>query len=435
MRAIAESYDPVKLIIERRKDQLTRLPWQIRIKHDGSTKRLKAAQLSARQYAIIAEVTRFWKRPTHDLSFRAWLRMLVDDLLVIDAPSLYCERNDAGYLVGLSPIDGSVINVLIDDRGRTPGPGPWDGQPFDWLGQRVTTDNFEQLGFKIANGLLYPVAYQEVLKGLPAVNYTTWDLVYRPMNLRTRGVYGCSPVQQIVTTIATAMRRSIGQLEYFREGNQPDAFFALPETWTPDKVQQFQDYFDSLYSGNLANRRKMKFVVAGNNSPYIATKEPPLKTEFDVWIIRFVCFAFSYPPSAFVSLSNRSIAESHEKQAEEEGTGPLKQHIAEMINEIVEKEFGDEVEFVFAEEDEVDQEKQSKILQRLTDSGIYTPNEARERLGEELSADPGANSLGIKTATGRVPIGQVHPEQEEDEETPLERLHKSITRAIKETRK
>jgi hypothetical protein len=35
--------------------------------------------------------------------------------------------------------------------------------------------------------------------------------------------------------------------------------------------------------------------------------------------VRVICFSFSYPPGAFVSLPNRSIAEQHEKHAEEEG--------------------------------------------------------------------------------------------------------------------
>jgi len=115
--------------------------------------------------------------------------------------------------------------------------------------------------------------------------------------------FGRSPVEQIVITITTAMRRSFAQLEYFREGNQPDAVFGLPETWSPDKVQQFQDYWDSVYSGNLANRRRMKFIPSGTGSRYTALKEPPLKNEFDEWLVRIVCAAFNYSPSAFVSLS------------------------------------------------------------------------------------------------------------------------------------
>jgi hypothetical protein len=362
LRNLADAYDPVRLIIERRKDQMCRLPWTIRAKHPEGGKRPKAAQLSPQMRGVIKDVEYFFKFPSDGLSFRTWLRELLEDLLVLDAPALYAGRDNTGNMVSLDPVDGGTIKPVIDDQGRRPRPFRWDGQPFSWMGQTVDASTYQNIGCRIADGLLYVPAYQQILKGLPAVNYTIWDLVYRPLNLRTNSVFGRSPVEQIVMTISTAMRRAAAQFEYFREGNMPDAVFGLPETWTPDKVQQFQDYWDNLYSGNLANRRKMKFIPSGTNSRYTALHEPPLKNEFDEWLTRIVCFAFSYPPSAFVSLSNRSIAESHEKQAEEEGTEPLKLWFADMANDIIEREFSDEVEFAWLEEETVDQKIQSEVI-------------------------------------------------------------------------
>lgn len=78
----------------------------------------------------------------------------------------------------------------------------------------------------------------------------------------------------------------------------------------------------------------MKFLPGGANNAYTALKEPPLKNEFDEWLVRIVCAAFSYPPQAFTALSNRSTAEQHEKTAEEEGLGPLKLWFADLANEI-----------------------------------------------------------------------------------------------------
>jgi hypothetical protein len=109
----------------------------------------------------------------------------------------------------------------------------------------------------------------------------------------------------------------------------------LPADWTPDKAEQFQSYWDNLYSGQLGARPKLKFIPTGTANAYTEIKEPPLKSEFDEWLTRIVCFAFSYPPAAFLALSNRSTAEQHAKQAEEEGSEPLKLHIADMINSIV----------------------------------------------------------------------------------------------------
>jgi hypothetical protein len=404
LRSLASAYDPIKLIIEKRKDQLCRVPWQIRVRHEDG-KRPKVAQLSPQTRSLIKDVTQFFKFPAENMSFRVWLRMLLDDLLIIDAPALYCDRSPTGDLIALSPIDGATIKPVIDERGRLPRAFRWNGTPFVWCGETVNTSNYESIGCKIANGLLYLPAFQQNLHGMPAVGMTTWDLIYRPINLRTHGVYGCSPVEMIVTTISTAMRRAMSQLEYFREGNQPEAIFSLPETWTPDKTQQFQDYFDSMFSGNLGNRRKLKFIPAGTNSAYTALKEPPLKNEFDEWLIRIVCFAFSYPPSAFVSLSNRSIAEQHEKQSEEEGVEPLKEWFADMANEIICREFGDEVEFAWFEEQEIEPEKQKNILTGYAESGVLTLNQVREKIGEEPDPDPAANKLMVRTQTGYIPIG------------------------------
>lgn len=404
LRNLADSYDPLRIILERRKDQLCRVPWQIRIRHDGDGRRPKAAQLSPQMRGTIKDVTQFFKFPSNGLSFRSFLRMLL--LLVLDAPSIYCERDAAGTLTALAPVDGGLIRPVIGDDGRPPRPMRWTGEPFLWNGSEVNTQNYLAIGCKIVGSVLYVPAHAQTLRGLPAVNYTTWDLLYRPLNLRTNSVFGRSPVEQVAVTVSTAMRRSLSQLEYFKEGNQPDAIHTLPETWTPDQTMRFQDYWDNLFSGNLGNRRRMKFIPGGSGSRYNATKEPPLKNEFDEFLIRIVCAALSYPPSAFVSLSNRSIAESHERQAEEEGTEPLKAWFCELANEIICKEFSDEIEFAWLEEEVVDQKVQAEVISTYVQNGILTINQAREKIGEEPDPNPAANTLMAMTPSGFVVVGK-----------------------------
>lgn len=421
LRMMAESFDPMRLIIERRKDQMCRLPWNIRYKKDDKKKSVAPKDMSEKQRKRLTDITNFFKKPDREVSFRSWMRAVLDDLLVIDAPSIYCERNRGGGLIGLRYLDGANIKRIIDDWGRTPEPIPFTGQPFQWNGGWVTMENHQAAGFRLVPGsavagqmpfgvepppfAMLPPSYQQVLKGLPAVNYTTWDLLYRPFNLRPGRVYGMSPVEQVVTTVNIALRRNMAQLDYYREGNQPESIYGVPEGWTPDQVGRFQDYWDALHVGNMAARRRMKFLPGGNGSNYTALKEPPLKTEFDEWLIRIVCFAFSYPPAAFVSLQNRSIAETHERQAEEEGVEPLKQWAAELFNEILEREFPDDgVEFAWAEENEIDPEKQSTILRGYAEDGVFTLNMVREKLGEEPDPNPAANRLMVKTGVGYVPI-------------------------------
>src|SRR5262249_39693697 len=150
--SLANSYDPLRLIIERRKDQMVRLKWSIRPKHDGPGRRPKVAALPAATRERIADIESFFRKPDYEIGFRQWVRALLEDLFVIDAPTLYCERDRFGSLIGLQVTDGATIKRVIDDRGRTPRPLRWTGAPFMWNGQQVNAENFAELGFKVHGG-------------------------------------------------------------------------------------------------------------------------------------------------------------------------------------------------------------------------------------------------------------------------------------------
>ena len=74
----------------------------------------------------------------------------------------------------------------------------------------------------------------------------------------------------------------------------------MPEGWTPEQIERFQDYWDALYAGNTAQRRHAKFVPGGVAKTFIPTKEPELTGAADEWLARVVCFAFSVSPQGFV---------------------------------------------------------------------------------------------------------------------------------------
>jgi phage portal protein BeeE len=83
--------------------------------------------------------------------------------------------------------------------------------------------------------MVYPPAYQQVLKGLPAVNYSARDVIYRPRNVRAHKDYGYSPVQQVLMTVNIALRRQLWQLDYYSEGSIPDALIGVPQGWMPER--------------------------------------------------------------------------------------------------------------------------------------------------------------------------------------------------------
>ncbi len=371
LRSLAETYDLLRLVIETRKDQVERMAWSIRPRH-GS-----AGPGAAR----IKQLTRFFHKPDGVHNFAPWLRMLLEDLFVIDAPTLWKQRNRGGELIALHPLDGATMKRVIDDWGRTPQPYHDEG------------------------GLVHPVAYQQILKGYPAVDYPARDIIYAPRNMRSNRVYGFSPVEQIVMTVSIALKRQLFTLSHYTEGNIPESLIGVPENWTPDQIKNFQDYWDAYFTGDLAARRRAKFVPGGVAKTFIQTKEPELKNSFDEWLARVVCYAFSVSHQAFVNQSNRSTGETQKEMAEEEGLWPILKWIKRLIDDVLVDDFGEtELEFAWGEDAQIDAAQQAQVLSSYVNAGILTRNEARIKLGETPVTDPAANLLMVTTGAGPAPL-------------------------------
>jgi SPP1 gp7 family putative phage head morphogenesis protein len=338
MRALADGYDLLRLAIETRKDQMSKMTFHFMPKEP---KTLPDARCE--------ELDKFFAFPDGEHDWETWLRAVMEDLLVLDAPTLYPRMALDGSLYSLELIDGATVKRVLDETGRTPlPPDP---------------------------------AYQQVLKGMPAVDYSRDELIYKPRNVRTSKVYGYSPVEQIVMTVNIALRRQMHQLQYYTEGNVPEALIGVPDEWNPDQIRQFQEYWDSLMEGNTAARRHAKFVPGGMTPTF--TKEQALKDEYDEWLGRIICFAFSLSPQALVKAMNRATAETAHSAALSEGLIPLMNWVRGLVNYVVWKYFGyDDLEMKWEEEDDTAPLVQAQILQIYTGSKPFmTQDEARERIG------------------------------------------------------
>jgi hypothetical protein len=84
--------------------------------------------------------------------------MLVEDTLVIDAATIYPRFTRGGSLYSLDVIDGSTITPLVGEDGRSP-------EPLD-------------------------PAYQQVLHGVSAADFSSDELLYLPRNVRSQRLYG-----------------------------------------------------------------------------------------------------------------------------------------------------------------------------------------------------------------------------------------------------
>ncbi|WP_026470030.1 phage portal protein [Alkanindiges illinoisensis] len=359
MRTLADSSDLLRVIIERRKDQIVRMDWTIKVRDKAGT----VGDESATPDPRCDQVAEFLRFPDLEHDWATWLRMLLEDLLVIDAPTVYPRKTKGGDLYSLEPVDGATIKRVLDVYGRTP-----------------------------ING---ETAYQQILKGMPAVDYAHNELFYLPRNPRTHKVYGYSPVEQIVNIITLALNRQTYQTAYYTDGSTPDLIFQVPDAWTVEQTKQFTDWWNDLLSGNLTERRKTRFVPNGVKP--VDTKEKALTDQADEWIARVACFAFGISPHGFVKEVNRATAETAQQASQSEGLAPLMMWVKSMMDRIISAYFGSDLEFIWQSDEMVAPKDQAEIDSKYVTAKILTADEVRAKrfglgaLPKEMSPDPPAD--------------------------------------------
>jgi hypothetical protein len=75
----------------------------------------------------------------------------------------------------------------------------------------------------------------------------------------------------------------------------------------------------------------------------VQTKEPEHKQDFDEWLARIICYAFSVPPQWATKVMNRATADNQSAQAEDEGLEPTKEWVKDLVDEIIAEEFASPV--------------------------------------------------------------------------------------------
>jgi hypothetical protein len=190
---------------------------------------------------------------------------------------------------------------------------------------------------------------------------------------------GRSRVEQVIITVNILIRRALHQLDYYREGSQPDAFVGLPKEWDAAQITAFQKNFDSYFAGNLGMRRRLKFMP---EFKYQETKPPQLKDEYDEWLARIICYVFGMAPTPFIRQLGHANVESQHDQAIEEGLLPTQKWIKSYMNRLIAVEFNSpDLCFDYIDDREQDPATASAILVNEMKAGIISIDEARETKG------------------------------------------------------
>jgi 8-oxo-dGTP pyrophosphatase MutT (NUDIX family) len=376
LRALADNLPLLRLVIETRKDQIESIGWSIKPKGVQGNKFSEAGKLKDPD---IEAVTAFFASPDRRNPFATWMRMMLEEVFVTDALALEPRMTRGGDFYGLDLITGDTIKPLIDESGRPPTPP----NP----------------------------AYQQILHGVVAADFSSDELLYMPRNRRVNRLYGFSPVEQIILTVNIALRRDVHTLNYYKEGTIPDAFGTLPKEWSQQQIGDFQKYFDALLTDNSADRRKLRFLPEG--FVFQPVVQPPLKDLYDEWLARIVCYAFSVPVTPFVSQVNRATADTLQVEAAAEGLTPLKNWIKSVFDVVIQRYMKKPgLEFAWADEEVSDVLARAQADASDIGCRVKTVNEVRDERGlpplpdEQADGAPPPNPVDVLQAKSQLEGGK-----------------------------
>ncbi len=334
----------IRLNIELIKRQIGGMEWEIVAKKDE-------------QGVEVDSVKKFFEKPNGADEWDTWLKMIIEDLLVLDAVTLYPERNENGAITGISVVDGATIRPLIDARGKTPNvPAP---------------------------------AYMQILYGMPNTWYSTDQLLYKPLNSKSTTPYGESPIEWILNSINVAIRREISRNAYFTDGNIPGALVYLGDI-SPEQVAVIDDYATAIMQGDIARANKLLFLPGGGSGtgvhPFQQVDQDD--TNLDEWLMRVACWAFGNSPSEFGLVGGEGLGGSGFMDAQENIQYrsmilPISKYLTSVINRIIKDYLGrDDLQFRWVKaEGKPNPLEQSQVDETNIRIGKYTIGFAQDRDG------------------------------------------------------
>lgn len=349
LRALAQSSKEIRLNIELIKRTVRGLGWEIVGRDD--------AQVDGYQRET-KSLTDFFERPDGVNDFDAWVNMLLEDLLVLDAVTIYPDVDESGRVLSLDLVDGATIRPLLDLRGRIPRPPA--------------------------------PAYLQILHGMAATHYAADRLIYAPLNTKVHSPYGESPIEWAIMAVNTAIRHDLQRMGYFTEGNIPGVLVSVDiEKTSPEQIKVFQEYYDALAKGDIARASKILFVPSmGNQSIFQPQMTDVDKIEVDKWLMQVMCWAFGNNPAEFglvaaSGLGGAGYVQGMENAQYRSMIGPITGYLKSLFDRILRDFFRrPDAEFRWKGlEPPEDELRRAQIDQVYLSMGVYSPAYVQERLG------------------------------------------------------
>lgn len=343
LRNLAESNDYAAIAIQTVLDRLCATEGRV-VDADGDPRKpsKKAEQINA------------WTERMDGVTPRSeFLQAAGYDMCVIDAPCAAVDKTDP-----LNPIvynmDGATVVAHLNERGRV-------------------------------------ASFGQVIKGQIAHEYDVDEIVWMPKNRRPHKIYGYSPLEQVQNVVSISLRRMARQMDWFTQGNMPDALLVAPKDWTPQQIKDINQNWEKQLAG-VSGKNKGRWVPPGTTVEQLDRN--PVSGEFDEWLIRVIFSAYSLPPTPFVKQVNRSTSESMQDASTQEGHAAVLRWAANFLTAIITSAWGQGYKWIW----NLAQPTKDETIKLLT-AGVLKPSAAM-RLGflaEEIAdALPNAQAAAPK---------------------------------------
>ena len=403
LRDVADAADIVRKCVEVVKAAVASMEWDITLTDSAVRRVMEEQELGQTVAAKIArealqpEMTRaqdFWQSPDrmNGMSFQEWVSMLLEEVLVIDALTIYPNRTlDNKALHSLEILDGTTIKPLLNARGSRPLPP-------------------------------HP-AFQQVLWGFPRGEFTASadadgefsqdDLVYAPRNRRANTPYGLSPVERCLPLVDLYMKRLQWLRTEFTDGVAPDVLMMTDATYgnNPQLLAGYEQVFNDALSGNMEQRRRMRILPQGMNPVFPPGADSKYSSQFDEWLIKNICTHFGVLPTQLGLTASGILGETGHQQgeantAETIGLRPIIMWLEDLLNQLSYRFLGmpKDLKFKFSDGTEADEMAQATRRQLEFFSGLKPLNELRSEMGLPLFSFPEADQPLVVAGSTLTPV-------------------------------
>ena len=401
LRASADQIDILRRCIEVIKNRVAGMDWDFTfspsasetISTESGKDHVRAMQSARDQFQEdITRMRDFFQVPDriNGLSFKDWVGMLLEEVLVLDALSIYPHPDLKGDLHSFEILDGSTIKPLLDDRGMRPR------APFP--------------------------AYQQVLYGFPRGEFTATsddpgqdgsfsadELIYLPRNRRTHTPYGYSPTERALPLADIYLRRQQWLRAEFTDGIMPATWFLSDPTFggTPELLRAWENILNDDLAGQTEQRQRARILPNGLTPVANSGHAEKFSDAFDEYFIKGICGHFGVMPSeiGFAPASGLGGAGNQDGEAASGnsiGIEPLVKWLETQISDLAYKFLGCPRELIFKFDGgrSADTNLAAERLDREIKNGTKTLNEARAEMNLPLLDSAEADTPMLYTTSG-----------------------------------